>query len=72
VTACSHKMQMITVCMFTLLFLVFLLGIIINPIMNRQRELIMRCSKQEWGRLTYLRYDQSMEWFLTEPEGLII
>jgi len=32
----------------------------------------MKCSKQKWGHLAYLRYDQEMEWFLTEPEELII
>lgn len=25
-------------------------------------------SKRQWGKLYYLRYDQEMEWYLTEPE----
>lgn len=25
-------------------------------------------SKRQWGKQYYLRYDQEMEWYLTEPE----
>lgn len=44
---------------------------IINSTMNKPRELIMRGRKYFSNGKMYLRYDSLMEWFLTEPAGLI-
>lgn len=66
----TNWMQMIRICVFTLFLMLLLIKV--NSIINKPRELIMKCSKQECGHLTCLKYDQQMEWFLTEPEELTI